>query len=140
MVLVNILLMSPKFKTVMLCKADEFWKILHDVMISRHNVFVTSFSLSCFFFLSNNFHVLQTSTTNKMKMKLQNKILAHNYYWTGIPEKRDPGPSEDPGPKTLWGPRILWGPMTLRGPYEDPGPYNDPGPYGDPGLCEDPGP
>ena len=26
------------------------------------------------FFLSNNFHVLQTSATNKMKMKIQYKI------------------------------------------------------------------
>ena len=34
------------------------------------------------FFLSNNFHVLQTSATKKMKMKIQYKIQTHNYYCT----------------------------------------------------------
>ena len=42
MVLVNILLMPAKLKIVMLRKPAGFLKILHYVMISRHEVFVNN--------------------------------------------------------------------------------------------------
>ena len=42
MVLVNILLMSEKLKIVMLRKPAGIWKILHYVMISKHEVFVNN--------------------------------------------------------------------------------------------------
>ena len=40
MVLVNILLMSAKLQILMLCKPAGFWKILRDIMISRHEFIV----------------------------------------------------------------------------------------------------
>ena len=39
-----------------------------------------------FFFLSNNFHILQTSATNKLKMKVQYKHTT-TYHWTLCPLK-----------------------------------------------------
>ena len=43
MVLVNILLMSANLKIVMLRKPTGFWKILHEVMVSRHEVIACHF-------------------------------------------------------------------------------------------------
>ena len=56
--------------------SEEWWPSLFV------SVFSVDMSLECvcgllikiLFFLSNNFHVLQTSTTNKMKMEIQYKI------------------------------------------------------------------
>ena len=56
MVLVNILLMPAKLKIVMLRKPAGFLKILHYVMISRHEVFVNNLYVILFMMLTLVFH------------------------------------------------------------------------------------